>query len=112
MAHAHYSTKNLDTLHWVILYDLLLNVNPALLLRKVCPRLPILYILLYIQLCLFLSLHKMKILSLLVALQATRLTKSLPLLQAQAPNDILAASVQSLPLSSETPDTTGVVYSN
>ena len=50
----------------------------------------------------------MKFFLLLVALQATHLTHSLPLLQAQAPNDILAIGVQSLPLSLEAPATTGV----
>lgn len=50
----------------------------------------------------------MKSLSLLTALQAACLTKALPLLEAQTPNDILAAGVQSLPLPSEAPGTIGV----
>lgn len=50
----------------------------------------------------------MKYLSLLIALQAACMTQALPLLEAQTPNDILAAGVQSLPSPSEAPGTKGV----
>lgn len=44
----------------------------------------------------------------LTALQAACLTQALPLLEAQTPNDILAAGVQSLPSPTEAPGTVGV----
>lgn len=50
----------------------------------------------------------MKYLSLLTALQAAGITQALPLLEAQTPNDILAAGVQSLASPSEAPGTKGV----
>ena len=113
MACRHCHIRSLDNLHGIIIYDLLLNVYSALLLLKVCLGFSfrIYYPIVYTALSLS-PLYKMKPLSLLVALQATHLTQSLPLLQAQAPNDILAAGIQSLPLSSKTPDTTGVRLSH
>lgn len=36
------------------------------------------------------------------------MAQALPLLEAQTPDDILVAGVQSLPVPSETPETTGV----
>ena len=53
-------------------------------------------------------LYVMKPLSLVVGLQAACLTQALPVLEAQTPNDILAAGVQSLSSPSETPETLGV----
>ena len=51
----------------------------------------------------------MKFLSLfLTALEAACMAQALPLLEAQTPDDILVAGVQSLPVPSENPQTTGV----
>jgi len=51
----------------------------------------------------------MKFDPLLIALEAACLTQALPaLLEAQSPNHVLAAGVQSLPSPSEAPGTTGV----
>lgn len=98
----------MDNLHRVIVYDLFLKCQSC---SSSAESLPWVSHSVYTIVCTALSvspLYKMKPLSLLIALQATHLTQSLPLSQAQAPNDILAAGVQSLPLSSKIPDATGV----
>lgn len=94
----------------VIIYDLLLDVYSlfsTLYLLKSCPRHPFIYTIVDTALSLPL-IYLMKSSWLLTAFQAACLTEALPFLEAQTPNGILTAGVQSLPLPSEAPGTIGV----